>query len=75
MPFGTLRGERVKEYKLYTSYLMNDDNTGIFHVFEKRIGMNEFDQRIFSTAYSALPYELSGQVWLQVGLITQLVEQ
>ena len=25
----------------------NDGNTGIFHVFETRIGMNEFDHRIF----------------------------
>ena len=25
------------EYKLYTSYLMDDDNTGIFHVFEMPI--------------------------------------
>ena len=25
-----------------------DDNTGIFHVFEMRIGMNEFDHRILA---------------------------
>ena len=25
---------------------MNDDNTRIFHVFEMRIGMNEFDHHI-----------------------------
>ena len=25
----------------------SDDNTRIFHVFEMRIGINEFDQRIF----------------------------
>ena len=26
----------------------DDDNTGIFHVFEMRIGMNEFDPRILA---------------------------
>ena len=26
---------------------IDDDNTGIFRVFEMRIGMNEFDHRIF----------------------------
>ena len=26
---------------------VDDDNTGIFHVFELRIGMNEFDHRSF----------------------------
>ena len=26
---------------------MDDDNTGIFHAFEVRIGMNEFDYRSF----------------------------
>ena len=25
----------------------DDDNTGIFHVFELQIGMNEFDHRSF----------------------------
>ena len=27
---------------------IDDDNTGIFHVFEMRIGMNEFDHRILA---------------------------
>ena len=27
---------------------LDDDNTGIFHVFEMRIGMNEFDHRILA---------------------------
>ena len=27
---------------------IDDDNTRIFHVFEMRIGMNEFGHRIFS---------------------------
>ena len=26
---------------------IDDDNTGNFHVFEMRIGMHEFDHRIF----------------------------
>ena len=28
--------------------LLNDDTTGIFHVFEMRIRMNEFDHRILA---------------------------
>ena len=27
---------------------LDDDNTGIFHVFEMRIGMNEFDHSILA---------------------------
>ena len=28
-------------------FFLDNDNTGIFHVFELRIGMNEFDHRSF----------------------------
>ena len=28
--------------------ILDDDNTGIFHVFEMRIGMYEFDHRVLA---------------------------
>ena len=28
--------------------MFDDDNTGIFHVFEMRVGMNEFDHRVLA---------------------------
>ena len=37
------RLEKLRKYSNFT-----DDNTRTFHVFEMRIGMNEFDHRIFS---------------------------
>ena len=31
---------------------VDDDNTGIFHVFELRIGMNEFDHHVHHFSFS-----------------------
>ena len=36
------------EVKVDALKLLDDDNTGIFHVFEMQIGMNEFDHRILA---------------------------
>ena len=39
---------------IITVEMMIDDNTGTFHVFELRIGMNEFDYRSLSSSEEGL---------------------
>ena len=38
---------------IITVEMMINDNTGIFHLFELRIGMNEFDHRSFYRCLSS----------------------
>ena len=50
-------------FKVVTS-CRDDDNSGIFHVFEMRIGMNDFDHRIFASSDWSL-FMTKGKEWLR----------
>ena len=77
------------DYKL-VDVEASDDNTRIFHVFEMRIGINEFDQRIFfkthfkymeNSGITIICLHIYGLIidphnhLLRFGLVTELVEQ
>ena len=38
----------IRGWDVFSTFTNVDDNTGIFHVFEMRLGINEFDHRILA---------------------------